>query len=214
MSREVTSTHQTPLGQSFPSPSETTWCVHCDSTSCVHLSCCNPSLFPLSSSSFPLQYKLVHFGFTHFSVNDFYEVQSMRGVYITTTVANGEYTRVWVVSPMWFCHPSTPPPPPPPPHTHTDGGHITMITFDNGGQWQRLRPPTDSQHCVSPACDPITSWTSSPTHPHTLTHTALSCVLTSPAPSLQPTGSPQVQPLSLDRPSQCQYFCWHHPRTW
>ena len=141
MSHEVTSTHQTALGQSSPSPSETTWCVHCDNTP-------SPAITPPSFHSpplpFPLQYKLVHFGFTHFSINDFYEVQSMRGVYITTTVADGEYTRVWTVNSVWFCHPPPPIPHPPlhPPHTHT---HRRWSHYhDHLQQWWSVAeaPPT------------------------------------------------------------------------
>ena len=47
MSHEVISTHQTALGQSSPSPSETTWWVHCDNTP-------SPAVTPPSFHSPPL----------------------------------------------------------------------------------------------------------------------------------------------------------------
>jgi len=37
-----------------------------------------------------LQFSVQAYPFGHFSVHDFYEVKSMRGVYITTTVNKGQ----------------------------------------------------------------------------------------------------------------------------
>jgi sortilin len=53
---------------------------------------------------------------TSLYVNDFYEVKSMRGVYITSIELS-------------------------------NGAHYSMITFNNGGSWQKLIPPTGS--CTS-----------------------------------------------------------------
>ncbi|CAI7994086.1 Sortilin [Geodia barretti] len=50
-----------------------------------------------------------------YPVDDFYEVKSMRGVYVTTAVTG-----------------------------KNDSTHVTMITFNNGGKWSRLHPPTSS----------------------------------------------------------------------
>lgn len=59
-----------------------------------------------------------------YTVDDFYEVQSMRGVYITTAVPSGG----------------------------GDSAHVTMITFNSGGEWSRLRPPDSAPHCGSAEC--------------------------------------------------------------
>ena len=47
--------------------------------------------------------------------------------------------------------------------------YVTMITFDNGGIWQKLSPPSSSQ-CVSHSCSliPPHPHTPTPPHPHSL----------------------------------------------
>ncbi|XP_064400259.1 sortilin-like [Halichondria panicea] len=66
-------------------------------------------------------FKVQEYPLGHYSVHDFYEVKSTRGVYITTTVKKG------------------------------DGGHVSKITFNNGGTWQKLKAP-DSTNCHLPDC--------------------------------------------------------------
>lgn len=56
-------------------------------------------------------FTVVQFYFTSYAVYDFLEVASMRGVYVTTVVVGD------------------------------DDSHVTMITYDSGGMWQRLPAP-------------------------------------------------------------------------
>lgn len=67
-------------------------------------------------------YKVVNLPFgIHYAIDDFYEVKSSRGVYITTSVTD-------------------------------EGDHVTMITFDNGGEWERIRSPPSASNCQLPSC--------------------------------------------------------------
>lgn len=65
-------------------------------------------------------YHVMDSGVAMMSVDDFYEVKSARGVYISTAVI---------------------------PHV----GHVSMITYNNGGQWQRIKAPEGSG-CALPKC--------------------------------------------------------------
>lgn len=95
------------------------------------------SRFTLSLSNH--LYEVHYHPMGHYTVHDFYEVSSARGVYITTTV-NG--TALVMLPHSWWpsllvCV------------EHED--HITKISFSNGAEWQRLEVPGA---CVSQPASP------------------------------------------------------------
>jgi sortilin len=87
----------------------------------------------LSNHFYKVYYVYIKGTAYRFSVDDFYEVQSMRGVYITTAVTeSATLTQRSMADEM--------------------SNHVTMITFNNGGEWSRLRPPDSIPHCHYPTC--------------------------------------------------------------
>lgn len=100
----------------------------------------------LTVISIYLQYQVFRHPMGHYSVYDFYEVLSMRGVYITTVVEPGMYI-CFKPETLWTCIQIIQG------YFADAKGHVTKITFDNGGMWSRLSPPTTAV-CVSDSlCD-------------------------------------------------------------
>lgn len=81
-----------------------------------------------------LQYQVFSHPMGHYSVYDFYEVASIRGVYISTVVDPG----LWASGTCWKCSNW---------NCADLKGHVSKITFDNGGMWSGLSAP--KQLCVS-----------------------------------------------------------------
>ena len=74
--------------------------------------------------------------FGHYTVHDFYEVSSTRGVYISTVYEGNDGERDWCNDLLKHVDVSN--------LSISDQHLVTMITYDNGGVWQRIPAPGTS----------------------------------------------------------------------